>query len=100
MRRLVITLEGRAEVLRNGQHSGMLTGAIVLQDAGRLLLPGEFARDFDAKRLMHAALERVFTQADLLQHRLDSFDMNRFATVRSAGDGNLLVSKAKPIGGA
>ena len=60
----------------------------------------KFARDFSAEWFVNAALERVFAQADLFQHRLNGFDMNRFAAVRSACDGNLLISEAETIGGA
>jgi hypothetical protein len=83
----------RRPVLRSGEgeHSGVFPGAVVVQSCGRQPCLVHEAHTSSRQRLMCAACEITFLEADRFEHACRKLDVLRFPTVRRACEGELLA---------
>src|SRR5688572_23713655 len=71
-----------------------------MQDVWQLVICAQNGCGFQTVGLVNAAVERLRTETDLLQHQRYNFRVDGFAVVRGAGESDFLVGKSKPFSGA
>jgi hypothetical protein len=76
---------------REGEHPGVFSGAVVVQACGRQPCLVHEAHTPSRQRLMRAACEITFLEADRFEHASRELDVLRFPTVRRAREGELLA---------
>jgi hypothetical protein len=67
--RAVVVLQRPTRVNRNGEHSNVLTGTVVLKYVRRPAFQTQLPGDLKTVRLVNAALQRFGTETNLVQHR-------------------------------
>src|SRR2546421_12942163 len=82
---------------REREQPRVFARTIILQHAERFAALAHRQRDLAIERLVHAALQRALIQADLAEHPRDRRLVQRLAAMRTARDGDLAFTKAKPI---
>jgi hypothetical protein len=87
-----------AAMAADGEETGMLAGAIVMQRRRRGAGARQFDRHLLAARPMRAAFERPSVQSGPLQHGTRQRHMRRFARMGGAGERQFLFAEAECIG--
>src|SRR5439155_102848 len=89
-----------ADVLRKGEHCGVLARTIVVKLC-RLFICGEHLMSLGlVKRQMGTASKIRFTKSSFRKHSRCNFSVDFFARMRGAGQCDLVFGKPKCIGGA
>src|SRR5438876_174462 len=83
---------------RQSQHTGVLSGTVILQHIRLGFCLAKLTGNFLAERLVRTTFQCALIKADLAQHRSDSFGMNRFAAMGAARYCDFFFSEPEPIG--